>query len=169
MFFFCIFLVKKCCVKKNFGEKTFFLIKNIFLGFLAKKNFWSKKIFLVKFFFWLCAHARAHARAHTRAHARAHARARTCTHVYARKLHFKMSSKYKNLNSTSWSEPAGLKIDYHSIILSHLQLHFYLSLITVVLCFFTPYCYILGSGKEEVLGRGAGLLPEPIYIYIYMV
>ena len=38
----------------------------------------------------------------------------------------------------------------------------------LVLCSFTPYCYILGSGKEEVLGRGAGLLPEPKYIYIYI-
>ena len=47
---------------------------------------------------------------------------------------------------------------------------FFLSLITVVLllCYFTPFCYILCSGKEEVLGRGAGLLPEPKYIHIYI-
>ena len=61
------------------------------------------------------------------------------------------------------------KIDSYSIILSHLLLQFFLSLIMVVLllllCYFTPNCYILGSGKEEVLGRGGGFLPEPKYIY----
>ena len=43
-------------------------------------------------------------------------------------------------------------------------------IILLLLCSFTPYCYILGSGKEEVLGRGAGLLTEPKYIiYIYIL
>ena len=37
----------------------------------------------------------------------------------------------------------------------HAGLHYLLALM--------PYFYILGSGKEEVLGRGAGLLPEPKY------
>ena len=84
--FFCFFGKKMFCVKKKFGEKNFFWSKTFFGGFLVKKNFWSKKIFLVKIFIG-CAHTRA----------RAHARVRT--YVYARKLHFKMSSKYKNLNS----------------------------------------------------------------------
>ena len=35
--------------------------------------------------------------------------------------------------------------------------------VILLLCYFTPYFYILGSGKEEVLGRDAGLLPEPKY------
>ena len=53
----------------------------------------------------------------------------------------------------------------------HINVHFYLTVCgspLVLLCFFTPYFYILGSGKEEVLVRGAGLLPEPKYIYTYI-
>ena len=58
-------------------------------------------------------------------------------------------------------------------IAAHLPYHLFLLLVIVVvilpvlllLCCFTPYCYILGSGKEEVMERGAGLLPD-IYIYI---
>ena len=111
-FYFVGFLVKKIIwSKKNlgvFGEKKIwskkiFLVKKFFGGFcwkkiLVKKNFFGQKFYLVV---RARTRAHAHARARTRAHARActHARAHTCTHVYTHKLHFKMSSKYKNLSS----------------------------------------------------------------------
>ena len=39
-------------------------------------------------------------------------------------------------------------------------------IILVVLLFsFTPYFYILGSGKKEVPVRGDGLLPDPKYVF----
>ena len=46
-----------------------------------------------------CTRARTHARTRARTHARTHARTRARARVHARKLQFKMSSKYKNLNS----------------------------------------------------------------------
>ena len=37
------------------------------------------------------------------------------------------------------------------------------TILLVLLYYFTSYFYIMGSGKEEVLVRSAGLLPEPKY------
>ena len=57
---------------------------------------------------------------------------------------------------------------FKNVYLSLILIKTVIILLVLLLCYFTPYFYILGSGKEEVLGRGAGLLPEPKYIYIYI-